>query len=579
MPKIPTFSAKGQITSQTPSVTSNLQIPLSQNIGTALQPISDYVKEEYIKEKKLEENNKVDKLISDSYKDNETGPVGFLTLSSETGKNGNPSDASNIYDQGVDKLYNFISSSKGQNLSNYGKQIFKSKFYGSAAELKSNALLESRKTQFKVSSDIDSDFITQKTLALSSLPNGSGLDQLYNIINERLDSNPYYNDQPQLKKDVKLNYQKFSTVSVANNLLSNNPSLLKKQLINGKYNLLDSDQILELSQKADIAIKDEKFSTLSNAINQVGIGDVPANALKQISKETISGNFAGDKDLQNIFNSLTEREKTEFRSFASKKSREKRNELLFEIQASDAAVKLETANSFDQALKDADVKTGISQNTIKNIFGNNPDIETQLTDLNTKIINDSQENKIAQSNFDSNEGISQLITLDKINNISDKFVLPNETQPRSIIERYGDETNLDDLKYYSNLLLQQNKNPKAFKKTFVPFNSFINETKNLISNEVIKILDPKSYNNDLKKFKDDMYELYIQGINEGKSPLELLDYKNKNYIGKNFIQYQTDKNKIFKNMMEDIEKKDIDESLKRLPNETPSEYLKRISEK
>ena len=80
-----------------------------------------------------------------------------------------------------------------------------------------------------------------------------------------------------------------------------------------------------------------------------------------------------------------------------------------------------------------------------------------------------------------------------------------------------------------------------------------------------------------------MYELYIQGINEGKSPLELLDYKNKNYIGKNFIQYQTDKNKIFKNMMNNINYSriedyiDVDESLKRFSNETPSEYLKRIN--
>ena len=162
MPKIPTFESKSTITSQGPSVTSNLQIPLSQNIGTALQPVSDFVQQEYIKEKKLEETNKVDKLIADSYKDNENGPQGFLTLSSETGKNGNPSDASSIYDQGVDKLYNFMSSTKGQNLSRFGKQIFKSKFYASASQLKSNALLESRKTQFKESSDIDSDFITQK---------------------------------------------------------------------------------------------------------------------------------------------------------------------------------------------------------------------------------------------------------------------------------------------------------------------------------------------------------------------------------------------------------------------------------
>ena len=126
--------------------------------------------------------------------------------------------------------------------------------------------------------------------------------------------------------------------------------------------------------------------------------------------------------------------------------------------------------------------------------------------------------------------------------------------------------------------MQQNQNPELFKKTFAPFQSFLNETKNLISTEVIKILDPKSYNNDLKRFKYDMYILYNKGIEEGKSPLELLDYKNKNYIGKDYIQYQTDKNKIFKNMMDNISKKEIDENLKRLPNETPSEYLKRIGE-
>ena len=43
---------------------------------------STEVQQEYIKERKLEENNKVDKLIADSYKDNENRPQGFLTLSS-----------------------------------------------------------------------------------------------------------------------------------------------------------------------------------------------------------------------------------------------------------------------------------------------------------------------------------------------------------------------------------------------------------------------------------------------------------------------------------------------------------------
>ena len=471
-----------------------------------------------------------------------------------------------------------MSSTQGQNLSRFGKQIFKSKFYASASQLKSSALLESRKEQFKQSSDIDSDYISQKTIALSALPNGSGLDQLYIEIDERLDSNPYYNDQPQLKKDVKLKYQQFGATAVANRMLLTEPSLLKKQLQDGKYNVLESNEIIELSQKADIAIKDQKFSTLTNAISLVGIGDVPPNALKQIAQQTISGNFAGDENLQNIYNSLTDIEKKEFRSFATKKAREKRNELLFEVQAADAATKLESADNYQKALTEAGVATGINQNFIQEVFKNNPDALTQMTDLNTKIISNAEQKIIVPSNFDSNNAISGLISMDKINTLGDRFTLPGETQAKSIIERYGEETDLDDLKYYSDILKQQNENPKQFRKTFAPFHSFIDETKNLISTEVIKILDPTSYNNDLKRFRDDMYSLYIKGVNEGRSPLELLDYKNKNFIGKDFIQYQSDKNKIFKNMMDNVEKKEVDESIKRLPNETPSEYLKRISE-
>lgn len=577
MPKIPTFTSKGIITGQGPSVTTNLQIPLTQTVGTALQPISKYVEQEYIKEKKLEENNKVDKLIADSYKDNKDGPVGFLTLSSETGKNANPSDASILYDEGTNKLYNYLSSTKTNNFSRFGKQIFKSKFYASAAQLKSNALLESRKTQFKESSDVDNDFITQKTIALSSLPNGSGLDQLYEVIDQRLDSNPYYVEQPQLKKNVKQKYQQFSASAVANKMLLNEPSLLKKQLQEGKYNILESKDIIELSTKADLVIKEQKFSALTNAISSVGVGEVPPNALKQITQQTISGNFAGDVNLQNIYNSLTDIEKKEFRNFAGKKAREKRNELLFEISAEDAAIKLETAEGFNKALADADVATGLNQKTIQDIFSNNLNLNTQLTDVNTKIINNAQEKIIIQSDFDSNNAISALIATNKINNVSDKFLLPNETEAKSILERYG-ETDLNDLQYYSSLFVQQNKNPKQFLKTFAPFHSFIDETKSLISSDVIKILDPKSYNNSLTRFRDDMYLLYIQGISEGKSPLQLLDYKDKNFIGKDFLQYQTDKNKIFKNMMDNVEKKEVDESKKKLPGESPSEYLKRISE-
>ena len=576
MPKIPTFESKSTITSQGPSVTSNLQIPLSQNIGTALQPVSDFVQQEYIKERKLEETNKVDKLIADSYKDNENGPQGFLTLSSETGKNSNPSDASSFYDQGVDKLYNFMSNSKGQNLSRFGKQIFKSKFYASASQLKSNSLLESRKLQFKESSDIDSDFITQKTLALSQKAGGSGLTELYDVIDERLDSNPFYDEKPQLKKEVKLKYQQFSAIATANRMLVTEPALLKSQLKEGKYNVLESKDILELSQKADVAIKDQKFQALTNTISLVGVGDIPPSALKDITKQTINGKFAGDENLQNIYNSLTSTERREFRSFAAKKAREKRNELLFEIQAQDAAQKLDENTLYNDVMEEVKPETGFNQKQINEFFSGNSIALDQFTNLNTKIQDNNTNKIVAMSDADLNRNIVGLIATDKINRVTDKFTLPGETEALSIVERFNQGTDVDDIRFYANIIKDQSTNPKLFEKQFSPFYSFLEQTRNLIASDSVRLIDTVTYNKSLNVFKRDMYDRYQEGIAKGLKPIELIDPTNKNYIAKDYLSYTVDKNEIFKSMMDKVKKeKNIPQ---RLPGETFSDYKKRTNQ-
>ena len=576
MPKIPTFDSKSTITSQGPSVTSNLQIPLSQNIGTALQPVSDFVEQEYIKERKLEETNKVDKLIADSYKDNENGPQGFLSLSSETGKNSNPSDASTFYDQSVDKLYNFMSNSKGQNLSRFGKQIFKSKFYASASQLKSNSLLESRKLQFKESSDVDSDFLTQKTLALSQLAGGAGLDQLYTEIDKRLDSNPFYDEKPQLKKEVKLKYQQFSAIATANRMLISEPALLKTQLEQGKYNVLESKDILELSQKADVAIKDGKFQALTNTISLVGVGDIPPSALKDITKQTINGNFAGDENLQNIYNSLTSTERREFRSFAAKKAREKRNELLFEIQAQDAAQKLNENTLYNDVMEEVKPETGFNQKQINEFFKDNSIALDQFTNLNTKIQDNNTNKIVAMSDADLNRSIVGLIATDKINRVTDKFTLPGETEALSIVERFNEGTDVDDIRFYANIIKDQSTNPKLFEKQFSPFYSFLEQTRNLIASDSVRLIDTVTYNKSLNVFKRDMYDRYQEGIAKGLKPIELIDPTNKNYIAKDYLSYTVDKNEIFKSMMDKVKKeKNVPQ---RLPGETFLDYKKRTNQ-
>ncbi len=573
MPKIPTFTSKGTITGQGPSVTTNLQIPLTQTVAGALQPISKYVEQEYIKEKTLEENNKVDKLIADSYKDNENGPQGFLTLSSETGKTSNPSDASNFYDQGVDKLYNYLSSTKTDNFSKFGKQIFKSKFYGSAAQLKSNALLESRKLQFKESSDIDSDFITQKTIALSQKANGSGLKEIYEAIDQRLDANPFYDERPQLKKEVKQKYQQFGSVATANRLLLTQPALLKKQLQDGVYNVLESEDIIELSQKADKAIKDQKFQTLTNTISLVGIGDIPPSALKDITTQTLNGKFAGDENLQNIYNSLSSSDKREFRTFVAKKAREKRNELLFEISAEDAATKLDENELFNEVMIEVKPETGFNQKQINEFFKQNSVALEQFTGLNTKIQDNNTNKIVAMSDADLNRNIIGLIATDKINRITDKFTLPGETESRSIVERFNEGTDVDDIRFYANIIKDQSTNPNLFQKKFSPFYSFLEQTRNLIASDSVRLIDNVTYNKTLNVFKRDMYDRYQDGLAKGLKPIELIDPTNKNYIAKDYLSYTVDKNEIFKSMMENVNK---DNNVpKRLPGESFKDYKKR----
>ena len=51
MVKIPTFTAEGRITAEAPSVESNVQIPLSNTIGTALSSVTKGIQDYYIKER------------------------------------------------------------------------------------------------------------------------------------------------------------------------------------------------------------------------------------------------------------------------------------------------------------------------------------------------------------------------------------------------------------------------------------------------------------------------------------------------------------------------------------------------
>ena len=98
MPKIPTFTSSRSITTATPSVESNIQLDLAKTPAGALQPVSNFLEESYVKEKTAEANNKAYKLLNSFYEDkkDDQGNViqkGWLTIASEANQKNNPTEA------------------------------------------------------------------------------------------------------------------------------------------------------------------------------------------------------------------------------------------------------------------------------------------------------------------------------------------------------------------------------------------------------------------------------------------------------------------------------------------------------
>ena len=62
MPKIPTFTARGRPTAEVGAVKSNIQIPLTQTIGTALAPVTKAVTDYAIKQKEVSQKLEANKV-------------------------------------------------------------------------------------------------------------------------------------------------------------------------------------------------------------------------------------------------------------------------------------------------------------------------------------------------------------------------------------------------------------------------------------------------------------------------------------------------------------------------------------
>jgi len=145
MPKIPTFTAEGSPTAEVGAVKSNIQIPLSQTIGTALAPVTKAIVDYKVKEKGIE--NKTEALELENKSVLELNDV--AQKASSLYKN---SDQANAYLMKESKIIRDKYSALASN--NMVKTMFNN-----------NYLLEEQKKIFSVDNAVYKNLISSRAIA------------------------------------------------------------------------------------------------------------------------------------------------------------------------------------------------------------------------------------------------------------------------------------------------------------------------------------------------------------------------------------------------------------------------------
>jgi len=577
MPKIPTYISQGKITTETASVGSVPRISPGENIFRATKPVTDFLTKEYIKEKKLEADNKAYKILSDMYidqkdKNGNTIVKGLFTIQSETKKNGNPTDAASIHDQDVNSLYNYFQNNKFETLDNFTKKAIEKKFYSTAGILKTKALEGSRIEQIKVSTDVDEDYISKEALTLKEVGTVY-LDIYNNKVIDKINANTNY-DEGQKKILIEA-YQKFGVTTLADSMSKSQPFAFKNAFEKGDFDLLNLEEKNQYLAVAEGNILESKFQVLTGSLSLPP--DADPSLLTIAYDEINRGTFGGNQELVKLYNSLSLTEQRKFKEYSNKKARSLRSDMQFQMLSNQQIIKNQVANESKESILQMDKNLGIYDKNIEILFGNTPQIIEQFKTLNSQVI--ATEGKTLSS-FDTNSQIIDLIITDEINQVSDKFTLPGETESKSIIERYESGVNIKDLVFLSTMIDNQNKNPETYSdmKTFFNFIDFYKMP--VQGSPVLKDIDP-GLDNRLNNFKYTMYARYINGIEKGVPAKTLTDPTKKEFIGKDVLNFMPNANLLFKEIVDQIKKNKgfiPTRDAKRLPNESPQDYLKRIGQ-
>ena len=545
MPKIPTYKSQVNMTSASPNVESNLSINPSDNIYNATKSLTNYIQDEYVKEAKLEADNKATLALNELFINQENGTKGLYSIQSETQTNSKPLEAAASFDSNVNKLWDYAKTNKLQNFDNFTKKALEKKFYATAGLFKSKALLGSRTEQILETKKITNDVVLKEGLAL--VLNGMEYLPIYKSrIETRLNEESSITEKGVLQEELKTALI-FGEIQLANSLASSDPYKLKEDI--SKFTNLTLTQKSTLLANADATILSQNtaFFTSDMELTQDTTSKDVLEAYEEIINQTFNGNIDKIKKWQQLPDSDKSTIITEAKKIRRANTSEinNRNTAILNEQKDDSINKYRDFFNDSKALETLDLLK------INKVFGEPKNLyeqeaKSQIVELSTKVGEKEFSNV---NNYYKNFNIQKAILSGQVTDHVTPFVLDGETEAKSITQRVGDGVSKQEFGFYLNYLLPNIEN-KTFKKDHQKLYSRIESLQTFIEGpSSLKYLDT-TLDNRLNNFQSSMIFNFSEGLKKGYNADEMLDPKNKKFIGKEWQTFQPDKDYITKILSE-----------------------------
>jgi len=550
MVKIPTFTAEGRITAEAPSVQSNVQIPLSNTIGTALSSVTKGIEDYYIKEKKLEADNKAALILNGLYADqvDKEGNVvqkGLLTINSEIQESSSPSDAAKRFDDGVNSLWNYAQTNviPNQNVDRFTSKALEKKFYATSGLLKNKTIQSTRTNLIKDTLKIDEDTLNKETQMLITVGE-SYFETFKQKTFARIDANTSIDEG--VKSRRKEAFIEFGLKSYGTSLATNDPDKYKALREKGFFDDVNLEDLVKIDKVADgtkLDLNKEFFTTSLN------IGETTTQLdLSKAFDNIKEGKFL-DPEKQKAWDALPIVQKNEIIKFA----RTKRSLNTSEINVRNKNLLNKSGDKIKSNYYNMTEKNSwdtISATTITTSFGS-PENQFEADEQNKLISIATQIGQGERKNIQNaimNINIQDFIAQGKITNLSQKFKLPGETKELSIIDR-TENNNLttDELNFYG--VIFQNDDNKVFMKELPKIVNIIKRHSAYIKGgQIVDMFDP-TLDNRLNKFAEDVYRHYFLYRNKYPEGNDIFEINSPAYLGRLSKDYMPNKAEIQANII------------------------------